>query len=422
MKFGLTSHRRCGLTRAALAAAALLPLSAADALAQRPRGENSVAALQDQVGAGTANLKFEDHHGYLRSVLKELDVPESSQMLVFSKTSLQRDHISPATPRAIYFNDHVMVGYIPDAPLIEIAAADGSNTSFFTVDQTPGAEKPAFERPGLTCVGCHSTSATRGVTGLLVRSLSVDQGGRLLLDQATHRTEHSSPFAERWGGWYVTGTSGQQTHLGNRIGPPPGAKPSESDEGAPIEAKVLDVAAQLPAARYPNAHSDIVALMVFEHQVGMFNRLAQAGRLGGRFRGAPEDARKRLEEVGDEVVKHLLFADEVPLTDRVVGSSNFTQEFAARGPHDSKGRSLREFDLETRMFRYPLSYLIYSETFDALPGEMKEYVYGRLWKILSGENDEAAPHLSPADRQAIVEILRETKADLPDYWKSAASS
>jgi hypothetical protein len=421
-----------GLVRALSAAlicgAAGFGPSEAAAQERAGRGRNSsrhvVAELQERLDAGEAKLE-RGEQGYLRSLLRELGVPESSQMLVYSKTSLQRDHITPQTPRAIYFGDDVMIGYIPDAPMIEIAAAEGSGTAFFTIDQAGAGDRPTLERQGLTCVGCHSTSATRGVTGLLVRSLSVDGGGRLLLDQPTYRTEHSSPLAERWGGWYVTGASGRQEHLGNRIGPPPGAAAAavdESDEET-VEPAALVLNEHVAADRYPHVHSDIVALMVFEHQVGMFNRLARAGTGGRRGqRDQADSARKRFEAAGDEVVKHLLFTDEVPLADRVAGSSTFAQDFAARGPRDSQGRSLRDFDLTTRMFRYPCSYLIYSRTFDALPGDMKEYIYQRLWDSLAGpQADQLTPHLSAEDRQAIVEILRETKERLPEYWKSAAS-
>ena len=70
------------------------------------------------------------------------------------------------------------------------------------------------------------------------------------------------------------------------------------------------------------------------------------------------------------------------------------------------------------MLKYPCSYLIYSEAFDGLSAESKEYVWQRLWDILSGKDpSDKFAHLAAADRQAIVEILRDTKSDLPDYWK-----
>ncbi len=174
--------------------------------------------------------------------------------------------------------------------------------------------------------------------------------------------------------------------------------------------------------------------MVLEHQAGMLNRLARAGmetrmalhyeREMNKALGQPADepsesARSRIRSVGDAVVEYMLFRDEARLTDRIAGTSSFAADFAARGPRDSKGRSLRDFDLETRLFRYPCSYLIYSRAFDSLPGEVKEYIYQRLWEVLSGRGTgEDDPHLAAEDREAIVEILRETKRDLPDYWKA----
>jgi len=101
----------------------------------------------------------------------------------------------------------------------------------------------------------------------------------------------------------------------------------------------------------------------------------------------------------------------------------FAREFAARGPRDSKGRSLRDFDLGKRIFRYPCSYLIYNEAFDSLPEASKTYVYHRLLQILSGEDDDPDfESLSAQDRQAILEILLETKPGLPQEWHDYAKS
>ena len=178
---------------------------------------NAVTRLQDRIAKGTAKLDFEPEHGYLRSLLRELDVPESSQVLVFSKTSLQRERISPKTPRAIYFNDDVMVGFCLRGRVIEISAADEVvGTAFYTLDQVP-EEKPVPQRQTESCLLCHSSSANQGFPGHLVRSLFVDRQGNPLLSSGSFRTDHASPLAERWGGWYVTGTSGRQKHMGNMI-------------------------------------------------------------------------------------------------------------------------------------------------------------------------------------------------------------
>jgi hypothetical protein len=396
--------------------------------AAKPR--NAVTRLQDRIAEGATKLDFGPEHGYLRSVLRALDVPESSQVLVFSKTSLQRERISPKTPRAIYFNDDVMVGFCLRGGVIELAAADEVvGTAFYTLAQAR-AEAPTPRRQTESCMLCHSSSSNQGFPGHLVRSLFVDRQGQPLLSSGSFRTDHSSPLAERWGGWYVTGTSGGQRHMGNLISRGPG-RPEDADNADGVN--VTDLKDRLTVGLYPTPHSDIVALMVLEHQVGMLNRLARAGletrmalhyeREMNKALGRPADeqsdsARSRIRSVGDAVVRYMLLSDEASLTDRIEGTSPFASDFAARGPRDSKGRSLRDLDLKSRLFRYPCSYLIYSRAFDSLPGEVKDHVYQRLWEILNGrasEKDE--PRLAPEDRQAILEILRETKPELPSYWK-----
>ena len=259
----------------------------------------------------------------------------------------------------------------------------------------------------------------------------MDRQGNPLLSSGSFRTDHTSPLAERWGGWYVTGTSGRQMHLGNMISQ--GSKdPRRVDNADGVN--VVDLKDRLTIVLYPTPHSDIVALMVLEHQVGMLNRLARAGmetrmalhyeREMNKALGRPADeqsesARSRIRSVGEAVVQYMLFGGETPLTGRIEGTSSFASDFASAGPRDSKGRSLRDFDLNTRLFRYPCSYLIYSRAFDSLPDEVKDHVYRRLWETLGGRGTgKDDPRLTAEDRQAIVEILRETKPGLPDYWKA----
>jgi hypothetical protein len=394
---------------------------------------NVVARLQERLDRRTEQLGFEPARGYLKSLLGALDVPQSSQVLVFSKTSMQRERIAPRTPRAIYFNDDVMVGFCLGGRVLEVSAADEAvGTAFYTLDQAR-AERPALVRQTDSCLLCHGTSSNQGMPGHLVRSLFVDGDGYPLLSSGSFRTDHTSPLAERWGGWYVTGTSGGQKHLGNMICEGPG-KPEERENAAGVN--VVDLKDQFRVASYLTPHSDIVALMVLEHQAGMLNRLAHAAletrmalyyeremnKALGRPAGTHSDsARSRIRRVGDEVVAYMLFRDEARLTDRIEGTSTFAADFAGRGPRDPSGRSLRDLDLNTRLFRYPCSYLIHSRAFDGLPGEVKDHIYQRLWDLLNGRrtgNDD--PDLAAADRQAILEILRATRPDLPAYWNAIA--
>jgi hypothetical protein len=391
--------------------------------------DNPVAALQKRLAAGRAELPFVDDHGYLPAVLKELNVPPSSQVLVFSKTSLQRDRITPATPRAIYFNDDVSVGFCLRGDVLEVAAADpGLGTAFYTLDQRPAAP-PRFTRRTDACLTCHATSATGGAPGHLVRSVFTDRSGLPILSAGSFRTTHASPFGERWGGWYVTGTHGRQRHMGNWV---VGDARDPAAEGNAAGQNVTELKSRFTVANYLTPHSDLVALLVLEHQAECQTLISRAMIETRRARhyeaslnkslGEPAGKRwdsvtRRVEAAGDRLVRYLLFAGEAKLEGPVAGTSAFATEFAARGPFDRRGRSLRQFDLTTRLFRYPCSYLVYSTGFRSLPADVKGYALRRLHDVLTGRDSSAAfAHLSAADRVAVLEILRDTLPDLPDYW------
>jgi hypothetical protein len=390
---------------------------------------DAVARLQKRLAAGEVKLKFEDEHGYLPAVLKALDVPVSSQTLVFSKTSMQRDRISPRTPRALYFNDEVYVGFCRLGSVLEIAATDPQlGPVYYTLDQEPAAE-PAFTRQTENCLICH-TARSQGTPAHVVRSVFTDRDGHPVLSEGSYRIDHTSPLEHRWGGWYVTGTHGSQTHLGNHVVP---RRPQPGDLKNHAGLNVTDLKGRVDAGAYLAPHSDLVALMVLEHQAEMHNRLTAANyqtRLAHRdadvlndLDSAPrgrlsEGTARRVDAAAEQLVQHLLFSGEAKLGGELKGTSAFATEFAARGPRDPRGRSLRDFDLKTRLFRYPCSYLIYSESFDALPASVKDRVYRRLWDVLTGkETGKDYAHLTPDDRQTIREILVATKKGLPDYWK-----
>jgi len=391
---------------------------------------NPVSELQERLNSGTAKLDYEEHFSYLRSVLKELNVPQSSQMLVFSKTSLQARRIFPQRPRAIYFNDEIYVGFCQGGDVIEVSVADPQlGAVFYTVDQQQ-SDKPAFRRQTDNCLMCHGSSATQNIPGHLVRSVFPDAQGQPILSSGSFRIDHTSPLKQRWGGWYVTGTHGKMQHLGNMI-----------FRGRDVPANVENTGGlnleQLPstadADRCLTPHSDIVALMVLEHQTQGHNLITRANFLTrialfqqeelNRSLGKPTDERwesttSRIKAAGEPLVKYLLMHNEARLTDKITGTSAFAEEFQARGPRDSRGRSLRDLDLERRMFRYPCSYLIYSASFQQLPRAASDYVWQRIWDILNGrDTSKEFEHLAAADRQAILEILRETHPALPDYWK-----
>ena len=392
-----------------------------------------VAVLQRRIERGEVKLAYDARTGYLKSLLDELKIPVSSQVLVFSKTSFQRNRISPKTPRALYFNDDVYVGYCFGGDVLEISSTDPTQGAmFYTIAQRPepGAK---FLRQTHACLQCHdSSSMTGGVPGHIVRSVFTDSSGQPLLSAGTFRTTQESPLKERWGGWYVTGTHGEQMHLGNGFLVDE-EQPEKFDTAA--GANVTSLAGRFDASGYLTSHSDIVALMVLEHQTQMHNLITKASYLArvamrdlaemNKALGEPADrisdsTRSRIRTAAEPLVKYMLFSGEAKLTEQIAGTSGFAEEFAASGPRDEKGRSLREFDLTTRMFKYPCSYLIYSESFDRLPVILKQQVYDRLYAVLSGEDQSREfAHLTGEDRKAILEILVATKKDLPESWNES---
>ncbi len=371
------------------------------------------AQLEQRLEKGEIHLQYEPQHGYLLSLLAALKVSKTSQMLVFSKSSFQRTHISPSNPRAIFFNDDTYVGFIPGAPLLEISVADPKlGAVFYTLNQT-NRDQPRLVRNN-DCLECHATSNTMGVPGHLVRSFVTGDDGSVDFSDGASWVDHRTPLAERWGGWYVTGTHGTQTHRGNLIGKAAFAR-HELKPG--LSGNLTSLKTLLDTSRYPTPHSDIVALMVLEHQTHMHDFITRLNYEAAQ-KLAQYGEMKYLDNPIESFVKYLLFAEEAPLTAPIKGTSGFTAAFPLQGPRDKKGRSLRDFDLKTRLFKYPCSYLIYSPAFDALPSSLKANIYGRMWDILTGKNTSADyRNLSPESRRAILEILADTKSGLPDYWK-----
>lgn len=387
--------------------------------------ENPISKLQAVLDKGNRRLDFTDDHGYLASLLKELNVPLSSQVLVFSKTSLQRHRIAPKTPRALYFNDDVYVGFCWRGDVLEISTADSSlGAVFYTLDQQP-VDKPQFQRHTDNCLSCHGSTLTRGVPGHLIRSVFPDRTGDPLLSLGSNRVDHTTPLADRYGGWYVTGTSGKQSHRGNRyLTGRPKDRPVDNPDGV----NVTDLKSRFTVANYLTPHSDLAALMVLEHQVEAHNKIAKASFetrialyqqadfdriLERKTEGLSEATARRIQIACEPLVRYLLFSGEAKLSEKVAGTSAFAAEFAARGPRDKKGRSLRELDLTGRLFKYPCSYLIYSDAFAKLPREALDYVARRLREALSDDDRSSEfSHLSAEDRRAIREILTETKPDL----------
>jgi hypothetical protein len=380
----------------------------------KAEADGPVPRLQRSIESGAKDLQFDDQSGYLRALLKELKVPEASQMLVFSKTSFQRERITPWSPRALFFNDDVYVGYIPGSPMLEIASVDPKlGAVFYTLKQVE-AKKPRFVRTD-QCLECHASAKTMGVPGHLVRSFETDETGIVDLTSGTSLVNHRTPLAERWGGWYVTGEHGGQAHRGNLIGREAFARHEKEPN---YLGNITNLSRFFNPASYPRSQSDIVALMVLEHQAHMHNFITRLN-YEARLALAAYGHIRYLKNTSESFLRYLLFLDETPLTDAVHGHKEFSRHFEKLGPADTQGRSLRQFDLKTRMFKYPCSYLIYSEAFNAIPDEIKQHLYKRLWHILTNE-DKSPDYAGIADstKRSILEILIETKPGLPEYWRN----
>jgi hypothetical protein len=404
-----------------------------------PPPADPIERLQRQLDGEPAPLRREAGRGYLRDVLRRLKIPISSQTLVFSQTSVQRGLISPQTPRAIYFNDDSYVAWIPYTPKLELATLDSqSGAVFYTLEQS--AARPRFVRQTQACMECHSTTRTADMPSLLMRSMFVEPSGQPRYFNRNYHPTDASPWTERFGGWYVTGTYGGMRHLGNLL-----TRTIEEVDRPNLEAGAnrTRLPGTVDPSLYLSPHSDVVALLVLQHQVNVHNRIARAGletqtaldyerELGGTVErgsdGHTASTHRRIRQAAEPLVKALLFSGEAPLTAPVVGTSTFARDFGAGGPRDRRKRSLRELDLRRRLLRYPCSHLIYSEQFAALPPLARDYVFGRLREILAGRDTSGEfSHLSPTDRTALREILTDTldKYELrgskvesePDRWR-----
>ena len=375
------------------------------------RTTDVVDALSARVQSGQVTLPYDDRTGYLKPLLAALNVNVDSQIVVFSKTSLQRQIIQPRNPRVLYFNDSVVVASVRGG-FIEIAAHDPAQGAVFYRLLRAVAGPPAFFRDN-SCLSCHNAFATLNVPGFLAKSVPSAISGDGLPWLGNYLTDHRSPISERWAGWYVTGKTGKSRHLGNA---PMADRNSDDLKIEDVNLNLADLRSRFDTGDYLSPHSDVVALLVFNHQLRMMNLLT---RIGWQARTLAHEGRSEtaiataLRDLAIETVDYMLFVDDAPLSG-VSGTSGFAESFSKRGPRDSKGRSLRDLDLKQRLFTYPCSYMIYAEPFEQLPVAAKGAIYARLWEVLSGgARGPKYARLSAGDRDRIVEILRETKKGLP---------
>lgn len=389
---------------------------------------DAVSMLDKRLTAKTKTLKYEQPHGYLKDVLKQLNVPVESQLLVYSKTARSPNLVKPQSPRAIYFNDEVSVAWIPEAKELEFTALDASKgVNFYTLSQVV-SETPksaATEVLGDTatrflrrdrCLACHAGRSSLQVPGLLVRAFQTDAAGKPLFGFS--QVTHLKKIADRFGGWFVSGSPQGLFHRGNLINRTDNDR-AKSQPG--FRASVDNLSSLTAIDKYATNTSDWIAHLVFTHQMHGLNLMIRANleaKLGRR------------SDVEEQLVKYLVFAEAASLDvatrarsdraqlDAAIKSSAYATWFQKQGRRDSQGRSLRDFDLDTRTFRYRLSFLIETRLFDQLDRDCQARIYRRLWEGLTSQELQLAfAHLDAKEKQAIIEIVIATKPKRPDYWK-----
>lgn len=387
--------------------------------------QDAVQRLKQRLLAGKgAKLDRKDAWSLLRGLMKELEIPEESQVLVFSKTSKQNDRISPQTPRAVYYGDNAYLGYTLGG-LIEVAAMDARlGPVFYTVD--PWVEAPAplrFERDQ-SCLSCHGGPFSPDVPGVLVRSVYPNEAGHPILSQGSTVVDTTTPFAQRWGGWYVTGRHGNSLHRGNVTA----VELADQSVEMPAEkgANVTDLAPFFDVRSYPRPGSDIVALMVLEHQTSVQNVLTKAHHTALRAMhmqmslqkelGEPVEtqpvrtARRMIDHAAEDVLDALLFKDEAALPEGgIEGDEAFQAAFARNARRAQDGRSLKDFQLLNRLFKHRCSYMVHSLTFEHLMPALKETVLLRLREVLEGRDASGRyAYLGGSERGHILRILEDT--------------
>jgi hypothetical protein len=377
--------------------------------ASRPATDR-VARLTQALTGSERSLERDRRTGYLLPVLERLGVAVESQLLVFSRTGVQRAYTSAQNPRALFFNESVVVGYVPGAPVIEIAAHDPQQgVVFYTIDQADAAPVPVRRT---SCLACHVSASTLDVPGMIVRSNAVGDDGTVMPQLGRNDVNHQTPHPDRWGGWFVTSEGGAapyatRAHAGNI---------TVSGRGNTSNQVFVDWLNSSPETRgYPSASSDIVSLLVFDHEMHAINLLT---RLNWESRIASTSGEAGVSEgtlrLVNELADYLLFAGEAPASAALTPRQGFADSLESRTPKDRRGRSLGQLDLVNRLLRYPCSYMVYSEAFDGLSEPVKQAVYRRMLDVLSGNDARATfARLTPDDRRAILEILRDTKTDFP---------
>lgn len=395
--------------------------------------KDAAQRLERLMASGKVQIDRTDAWTVLEGLMKELGVLPESQTMVFSKTSKQNDLIGPRTPRVVYFGDNAYVGYSVGGS-IEVATIDPNlGPIFYWLDPHEQPSKPLHFQRDQSCLSCHGGPFTPEVPGVLVRSVFPGPEGHPIMSQGSSVVDSTTPFSERWGGWYVTGRHGDMLHRGNVTAIE--NKDQSVDIDFKVGANISNLGKLFDISPYKRKTSDIVALMVLEHQTSLQNILTKAHHtslramhmqtslqreLGEKITPEPVGtARRIIDHCADDVLEALLFKDEAALPDGgIEGDPAFQTAFVKKAPQSSDGRSLKDFQLLNRLFKHRCSYMIYSLTFQHLTAPLKDTVLARLWNVLEGKDPSGSyAYLGESERGHIRRILAETLPGAPKEWK-----
>lgn len=375
--------------------------------------KDRVSRWMTNLTAGRVELDYSGEKAFVASVLKSLDIPASSQMLLFSTTSLQLSLISPRSPRALYFNDDIYLGYVLGGK-IEIVSIDPDLGGVFYIFDIPRNGQPPRPDRATRCMNCHAREDTGYVPGLVAKSVIPGPTGGSLESFRQEQSGHGIPFNQRFGGWYLTGTGDYTNHLANFYG-------QSTPQG--ILRRPIVPGTTFNYDRYLMPSSDILPQLLHEHQIGFVNRAIEASYRtrtclfegGGKLTPAHT---AMLDQQARSLTRYLLFADEAPLPKGgVAGDAEFKRDFTSVRRLGPGGASLKDFDLRTRLFQHRCSYMIYSLAFQGLPPELKQRVFARLAEALNTTKPDAEyAYLPAAEKQTLRGILKATLPELPKTW------
>jgi len=363
--------------------------------------------LADELESGRRQLPKGDDLTVLRGLLEALDIPVSSQRLVFSATSLQSGLIHARNPRAIYFNEDTSVGYVPGGRL-EILSIDPQLGAIFYIFDLPKDSHLPFIDRSTRCMNCHQGERMNFIPGHALESAIPSMTGGTLEAFRRRQFGHGVPLQDRLGGWHVTGEGSIKKHHGNVVG-------KLSPQG--LQTTFYKPGELFSWSRYPVETSDMLAHLLHEHQAGFINMVLEGTyraryalhQSGGQL---SQGQRQMLDAHAARLVRYVLFADEVPLpAGGIPGDPSYKKAFQSHQRHAlPSGASLRDLDLNSRLLRYRCSYMIHTPMWDAMPEPLLQRVHEHLKQALDEKHPSAEyAYLGTEEKRVIRAILTQSK-------------